>query len=239
MAGVLRALQIVGVNAVPAWGFFDDSWSASSTLIVYWFENIIATLLIAVRVVVHRHVTKKRGYFASTTKYNSFLSSFLFSSLAFTAVHGVFIAAIVAIIATTGVPKLADVAHGVAGVSAFLAFGLLIDLVRIRSTSFAYIRRLTEHAMGRVIVVHFTILVGMAIAMFTGKTTAIFIVFVSLKTLLDVGGQLPDYDPAEAPRWLAAVMPKMDGKTSFADYWRKSHANRAENAAEAELPVTM
>lgn len=238
MQGLIRALQILGVNAVPAWGFFDNHWSASSTLIVYWFENVIATLLIAVRVVIHRRVTKKRGYFASTTRYNSFLSTFLQSSLAFTAVHGVFIAAIVGIIATTGPVRLADVERGVAGVSAFLAFGLLIDLVKIRRSSFAYIRRLTDHAMGRVFVIHFTILIGMAIAMLTGKTAAIFVIFVSLKTLLDIGGQLPDYDPAEAPRWLNAIMPKIDGKTSFAEFWRKNRANRAENAAEAELPIT-
>ena len=46
MPGIIRALQILGVNAVPAWGFFDDHWSASTTLVVYWFENIIATLLV-------------------------------------------------------------------------------------------------------------------------------------------------------------------------------------------------
>jgi hypothetical protein len=237
MPGIVRILQILGVNAVPAWGFFDSHWSASSTLIVYWFENVIATLMIAIRVVVHRAVTKKRGYFASTTRYNSFLSTFLFSSLAFTAVHGVFIAVIVAIIAMTGPVSAADIKNGVAGVSAFLVLGLLIDLVKIRSTSFAYIRRLTEHAMGRVFVIHFTILVGMAVAMFTGKTAAIFVIFVSLKTLLDIGGQLPDYDPAEAPRWLNAIMPKADGKTSFARYWRKNRAERLESAAEAELPI--
>lgn len=237
MPGILRTLQILGVNAVPAWGFFDNHWSGSTTLIVYWFENVIATLLIAVRVVVHRRVTKKRGYFASATSYNSFLSTFLSSSIAFTAVHGVFIAVIVAIVAKTGPVRLTDVEQGVAGVSAFLAFGFLIDLVRIRSTSFSYIRRLTEHAMGRVFVIHFTILVGMAIAMFTGKTVAIFAAFVSLKTLLDIGGQFPDYDPAEAPRWLNAIMPKVDGKTTFAEFWRKNRATRLENASEAELPI--
>ena len=90
--------------------------------------------------------------------------------------------------------------------------------------------------MGRVIVVHFTILFGMAVAALTGKMSAVFVVFVILKTLLDLGGQLPDYDPAEAPRWLNAIMPKV-GK-AFADFWRKDHANRIENAAEAELPIS-
>ena len=237
MQGIIRALQILGVNAVPAWGFFDDHWSASSTLVVYWFENIIATLLIAVRVVIHRRVTKKRGYFATRTKYNSFLSMFLASSLTFTAVHGVFIAAIVLIIAKTGPVSVADVRQGIAGVSAFLVFGLLVDLARIRSAPFAYIRRLTEHALGRVFVIHITIVVGMMIAMFTGKTAAIFIVFATLKTLLDISGQVPQYDPVEAPRWLNAIMPKQNGKT-FAEFWRKDHAARIESAAEAELPIT-
>lgn len=237
MQGIIRALQILGVNAVPAWGFFDDHWSASTTLVVYWFENIIATLLIAVRVVIHRRVTKKRGYFDAKKKYNSFLSAFLASSLIFTAGQGVFVAAIVFIIAKTGPVRVADVKQGIAGVSVFLTFGLLLDLARIKSTPFAYIRRLTEHALGRVFVIHITIIVGMMIAMFTGKTAAIFIVFATLKTLLDIAGQTPQYDPAEAPRWLNAIMPKQNGKT-FADFWRKDHAARIESAAEAELPIT-
>ena len=238
MAGVLRALQILGVNAVPAWGFFDDRWSASSTLVVYWFENVFAALLIAARVVIHRKVTRKRGYFASATAYNSFLSSFLSSSLLFTAAHGVFIAVIVFLLASTGVPKAADIGRGIAGVSAFLALGLAIDLVNIRNRSFAYIRRLTEHAMGRVIVVHFTILFGMAIAAFTGRMSAVFAVFAVLKVMLDLGGQLPDYDPAEAPRWLVFATAKLSGgKMDFNEYWRKSRAQRAQNAIEAELPV--
>lgn len=236
MPGVIRALQILGVNAVPAWGFFDDHWSASTTLIVYWAENIIATLLIAVRILIHRRVTRKRGYYASKTRYNSFLSMFLASSLLFTAVHGVFIAAIVGIIVKSGPVSVPDVERGIAGVSAFLGFGLLVDLARIRNAPFAYMRRLTEHALGRVFVIHITILVGMMIAMFTGKTAAIFIVFASLKTLLDIAGQVPQYDPTEAPRWLNAIMPKKDGQT-FADFWRKDHAARLESAAEAELPV--
>ena len=41
MKGVLRALQIVGVNYVPAWGFFDARWSASSTLIVFWLMGCV------------------------------------------------------------------------------------------------------------------------------------------------------------------------------------------------------
>jgi uncharacterized protein DUF6498 len=238
MAGVLRALQILGVNAVPAWGFFDDRWSASSTLVVYWFENVFATLLIAARVVIHRRVTKKRGYFASKTAYNTFLTSFLSSSLLFTAAHGVFIAVIVFLLASTGLPKAADIAHGIAGVSGFLALGLAIDLVNTRNRSFAYMRRLTEHAMGRVIVVHFTILFGMAVAAFTGRMAAVFVVFVILKLMLDLGGQLPDYDPAAAPRWIVFAVAKLSGgKMDFNEYWQKSRAQRAQSAMEAELPM--
>jgi hypothetical protein len=238
MSGVLRALQIIGVNAVPAWGFFDQRWTASSTLVVFWFENILTTLLIAIRVLVHRKVTKKRGYYASTTTYNSFLTTFLSQSLIFTAAHGVFIVVIVLLLATTGIPKAADIARGIAGVSAFLFAGLAIDLVNIRNRSFASMRRMTEHAMGRVVVVHFTILFGMAVAALTGKMSAVFVVFVILKTLLDLGGQLPDYDPAEAPRWIVFLTRKLSGgKMDFAEYWRKSRVQRAQSAIEAEVPV--
>jgi hypothetical protein len=149
-----------------------------------------------------------------------------------------FIAFIVFLMASTGPPKAADIARGIAGTSTFLALGLAIDLVNIRNKSFAYMRRLTEHAMGRVMVVHFTILFGMAVAAFTGKTAAVFVVFMILKLILDLGGQLPDYDPAEAPRWIVFVIAKLSGgKIDFNEFWRKNKAERAQSAMEAELPV--
>jgi cytochrome b561 len=37
---IVHLLTLVAVNAVPAAGWFIEDWSARTTLLVYWFENV-------------------------------------------------------------------------------------------------------------------------------------------------------------------------------------------------------
>ena len=61
MNQLARLLSSLGLNAVPAAGWFLGDWSAGTTLAVYWFENVAASLLIAARICLHRRVASKRG----------------------------------------------------------------------------------------------------------------------------------------------------------------------------------
>ncbi len=50
-------------NAIPVWGFLGRGWSPATTLVVYWCETLIGTLLVALRMAIHRHLTHLRGYY--------------------------------------------------------------------------------------------------------------------------------------------------------------------------------
>ena len=60
---IVHLLTLVAVNAVPAAGWFIEDWSAGTTLLVYWFENVAACLFVAARIVVHQRLSPRRGHF--------------------------------------------------------------------------------------------------------------------------------------------------------------------------------
>ena len=60
--GARRLVPLVGVNAVPVAGVFLAGWDGATALSLYWWENLIGSLLIALRIVVHRALSRKRGH---------------------------------------------------------------------------------------------------------------------------------------------------------------------------------
>lgn len=43
-----------GLNAIPALGWFVGDWSAGATLLLYWLETLLASLLIGIRIFMTR-----------------------------------------------------------------------------------------------------------------------------------------------------------------------------------------
>jgi hypothetical protein len=146
---ILRQLLIkLGVNAIPLGGFLFGGWSGATALAIYWFENLIGSLLIASRIAIHRRLTHKRGHWSAqlgvsvtagtgaTPKepaFGSFLTEFLTTSLAFTFVHGLFLGAVlVVIVIVHALPDPAGFRAGALGVTAFLLFDFAIDLIKLK-----------------------------------------------------------------------------------------------------------
>ena len=106
---VTRLLQALGVNSVPAVGFFGQGWSLGTTLSLYWLETVLVIVLVTVRIVLHRRLTRKAGHWnipfetritvAGTTtvrrRETSFLASFLGVMIPFTLGHGLFLGLLV------------------------------------------------------------------------------------------------------------------------------------------------
>ena len=57
-------LTALGLNAVPALGWFVGDWSAGTTLVLYWLETLIGTLLVAGRIVIHRRIRPSKGHWS-------------------------------------------------------------------------------------------------------------------------------------------------------------------------------
>jgi hypothetical protein len=57
-----RLVPLVGINAVPLGGVFLADWSPATALSLYWWENLIGAALVALRIALHRALTRKRGH---------------------------------------------------------------------------------------------------------------------------------------------------------------------------------
>src|SRR6476661_4147832 len=97
---VRPVLTALGLNVVPALGWFVGDWSAGTMLVLYWLETLIGTFLVAGRILLHRRARPSKGHWdyrapqgqgTQPSKRSTYLSSFLFVGLLFTAAHGIFL----------------------------------------------------------------------------------------------------------------------------------------------------
>jgi hypothetical protein len=242
-------LRAVGLGGVPATGYFGAGWSLGTLLLLYWLETILVTLVVAILILRHRHASRKAGHWSSeysvtttragrtTTRSGTttFLKSFLGVMVPFTAVHGIFVAAFAFLFFPQEIGPAARVspdalADGMTAIALFLLASLLLDLPGIGERPFHWVERLAQRAQGRIFVTHLTIIFG-AVAMAAFEAPLGFlVVFVALKSLLDLGGMLPDRDSQpKVPRAVKALgrrLPKKEGK-SFSEH--------LEEGLEAEL----
>ncbi len=249
-----RILTTLGINAVPALGWFWGDWNSGTTLAVYWVETVLASLLIALRIVAHRRVVPVRGHSCYQTRQDSkpnrvgipFLEHFLPVSLMFSAAHGVFLAVIGLLLTANGRGaemrlSFPDIAIGCGIILAIQMADFLIDLIRLKSRPFRWIEAMAEQNFGRSLVLHLTIMIGMLAGGLSGGARGFFLVFVTLKTMNDLSTTLPQYDPEEAPRWLCRLLDKVPNlgnsrSQPFGDYWKEGkvgeRARRARNEQE-------
>ena len=249
---MIALLALLAVNAVPAAGWFLQGWSAGTTLVVYWFENVAVCLFVAARIIANQRKNPRRGHFkyqapksAGRGSRTSFVNGFLVTSLAFSAAHGVFLGVILFVLDKNGQAGLADVAwhqvrNGCLGVLVILAIEFVVDLPWLRRWTFWQIEQTANRSLGRVAVVHLTLVLGMFGAVMT-DASAVFGVFVVLKTLNALSMALPQWEPTTAPRWLSRVLnrlPSVHRGEDFEDLWAKERADEADRRQSNEQPWT-
>ena len=249
-------LTALGINAVPAAGWFLGDWSAGTTLVVYWLETLIGTLLVGLRIVFHRRIRPSQGHWdyqappghephKTSRSRSSYLSAFLVPALVFTFAHGVFLAAFgLIVLSKTHSPETKidgrSVLAGLIGILVFQLADFLMDVIWLRARPFRWIERLGEINLGRVIVIQLTIIGGMAAVIFTGADRHFFGVFIFLKTMLNLGIVLPQYNPKTPPTWLSNLMDRIkpskeDG--TFAEFWQKTDDDEESRSARNETPL--
>lgn len=211
LPGTGRVLRALGISGVPATGYFGAGWSLSTLLLLYWIETVLVTLVVSVLILVHRHRTRKAGHWnaestvtttrkgrtTTRTRKTTFLVSFLQIMVFFTAGHGVFVAVFVLQVfpqeigpaARVSVAALTD---GLVAIALFLLASLLLDFRGIGERPFRWVERLAGRARGRMIVTHLTIIFGATAMSVFEAPLAFLAVFVGLKSLVDLGGLLPD-----------------------------------------------
>ena len=248
---LLQFLAMLGVNAVPALGWFVEGWGGGTTLAIYWFENVAACLFVAARIALHQHWNPLRGHFAHSpregTKHGrgqSFLGGFTMISLVFSAAHGFFLAMIILVLTHNGKGdevefSLRDMGIGCGNVLVFLTVNFAADLPGLRKWTFLRIEQMAERNLARVIIVHMTIIFGMLGVAMTNATKAFFGVFIALKTMNDLNSVIPQWDPEKPPAWLCSIMNKIPSAhpgEKFEDFWVKDKAAERARRAANERP---
>lgn len=248
-----RFLQVLGVNSVPVVGVLAADWGAATALSLYWCENLMIILLVGVRISLHRRVTGKRGHLdgsalgsrrTSTRPNSTFLREFLTNSLVFTAAHAVFLAAILFLMLPENFPEIGGVdfaalRRGVAVVAVILGVGFLIDVNRIRDRSFYWIRQMASRVLGRVILIHLTIIFGMVGMAVVDGPRGFFLVFAGFKLVTDLGtfigsDGLPD---PEASPWFLGLIRRIGGEERadrYAEFHREVVRDESRRAANWE-----
>ena len=242
-----KLLTVLGVNGVMLWGLGFDGWTGPTALAVYWVENLISSVLIAVRIALHRWFTGKRGHFRAqlgvkvTTgeadgqkerECRSFLVEFLTGSLVFTAGHAIFLAILLYGLFKSS-PDADALWVGVAGVGAFQFAGFVADVFGLKERPFAWIKFVAQAGLGRVAFIHIAIIAGMVAVAATKRDTAFFLPFAGLKLLVEFGSVFGSERRIErAPAWLVWLMNRLKPGGDFAA--ELATENERERAREAE-----
>ncbi len=248
-------LSALGLNAIPAFGWFVGNWSAGTVLVLYWLETLIGTLFVAGRIIIHRHLHPTKGHWdyqapqtqaEQGTGRSSYLVAFLVPSLAFTFAHGIFLLALgfIAIKNNLTADARVDVRNlltGLVGIGAFQVGDFIFDLISIRYRPFIWLERLGQMTLSRVFVVHLTIIGGMAAVAFTGVNRHFFGVFIFLKTMLQCSSVIPQWNPKTPPAWLSGLMDRIPSSKhkgeNFAQFWTQTDEQEAARVARNEKPM--
>ena len=235
-----KIVELLGVNAVPVLGVFAGEWSSATALSVYWAENLIASLLIGARLYLHR---RWNGVAAPSAGGSAVMApgAFLGSAIPFTLAHGVMLAAVFAAVVKVA-PDLANLRQAVFALLVVqgLAFG--VDLWTLERWPAHRVNERADFLLGRVVLVHLSIIAGMVLAAWLDRPGAFFAFFVGCKVLSDLTQFLPriDTSPGSAPpRWLSAVMrklPSKDGRT-FEEHWADTHGTGRPPSPPASSPA--
>lgn len=253
---VVHLISALGVIAVPVFGWFTQDWSGGTTLAVYWFETLAACLFILARIAVHQRWSPRRGHFRYNTPgadggrrrtgrpLTSFMSGFGVVSLSFCAVHGLFLGVILFLLNHNKVGYLVEVdwqsvGFGCLSVLAFMTVDFVVDLFTLRRWPFRQLEQTASQALGRVMVVHLTLLIGFIAIAVTDSPRAFFGVFVVLKMLAALSTALPQWQPAKPPRWMSRAMDKVPSAhpaKKFDEFWEEERTEERQRLEANERP---
>jgi len=202
---LVRLAQLIGLNAVPGFGYFARHWTAGTVLALYWIETFLGALLVAARIAIHQRLTHKRGHFA---KGSTLFSGFLLVTVVFTIAEGVFLGFVlfvVDVLPESDAVDLQALRTGAAFIAALLVAGFGLDLIGIGRRPFFWIHRLSGNVLGRVVALFFTVYIGIGVMVILNAPRALIVVFMALKTFIDIVSELPESQTGEAPQWQLAI----------------------------------
>lgn len=206
----LALAQVVALNGIVLYGVYVLGWPWGTVLVLYWCETLMGACFIILRMFLHRGLTHKRGYYrrgqltiqrytklrtpsdikTETKPFGSFIAGFFTGTVVFSLVQGVFLGLLLGELEDQSITTVdsAAVKKGLTAMVLVMIGSFALDCVNLKERPFAWIRDLSERFMGRIFVVHLTVLFGLFAVKIFGLTQFPFILFAALKILLDLGG---------------------------------------------------
>lgn len=209
---ITKVLSALGINAVPAVGFFGLGWSWENTILLYLLETLIGILLVVLRVrllaparqeVIGATLPKPPAEFSTgkqsakkVIRYawptpegvlydrNEMLKSYLLITVSLSVVTAVFMLVFLFMVMRAEL-DLAALRSGLGGILTFQLLNLLGDVAWLRALSLAQAEKLLEQSMGRVALLYLAVFAGVCAAPF--HTYGFLLPFIGLKTMVDVG----------------------------------------------------
>ena len=203
----LNLLFVLLTNGVPLYGVKLLGWSATTVLVLFWFENLLTAVFTCIRIAVHRQLTRKRGHWRpgqlgllvnGKPSRSGLLGEYATMAFVFTLAHGVFVGMIIVVIGNEHEEAIwqfsaAQFRQGAGWIALTLALNLVVDLAGIKERSYAELKSYVQVRMGRVLVLHLTIILGMFAMLATKSPFAILYMLIAFKTLWELattrGGQ--------------------------------------------------
>lgn len=242
---------VLAAIAVPLVGWFVGGWSGATTLVVYWAETLAICVFAWARVRAHQRLAPRRGHYryqapssSKGGKPSPFAPGFLLTAGLFSFAHGVFMAAIIFLLYRNGFRDVAEidwrsVGLGCLSVVGFLLLDFLVDLPTLREWTFRDVELVANRGLSRVVVIHLTLILGLAGVAVTDAPDTLFGVFVVLKALTSLSWALPQWEPKQPPKWLSRVLnrvPNVHPGERFEDFWASENAAELKRREANEKP---
>ena len=241
-----RLTQLLALSTLPLLGVFWADWSEATAIAYYWCETAIVVVFVALRLVIHRRRTNRRGHYvpAQISKngrpakagVTTYTKTFLTTATAFGFGNLVFLAVLLGLFGSRvggGALDLQDLREGVVIAACFVAIGFAVDLAGIGERPFAWVRLMAEGALSRVFVIYLAIFIGVFGAVVLDRPHTMFAVFFTLRLFTDIASNFKQYDPEHPPRFTRLFIRDW---AAFDEGWQTERNARLAAEASDEEP---
>jgi hypothetical protein len=189
------ALVLVAVNALPLVGVLALHWSVFSVMLLYWCENVVVGAFNVLRMLAAESQN------AAANVFKVFLIPFfIFHYGMFTMVHGVFVlllfgpggSAAPSVARFVAAVRGAGIGFAVVAMLASHGFSFVHNYLAGGEFRRASVQQLMAQPYARVMVLHFTILLGGFAAKAAGAPVLALLLLIVLKTAIDVRAHLAE-----------------------------------------------
>lgn len=187
LSRLTRLVETLGVNALPLGGVLAGGWSQATALSLYWCENLAAGVFVALRLWLYHRWNPDVP--PSTNRLQQ-PGQFFMTTLAFTLAHGVFLA-VLFLAVLDAAPEAGRLRTAVLPLALVQAVAFGVDLWTLAAWPPARVTAEADSLLGRVVLVHVSLLVGVFLQAAFDRPWAFFACFATLKGLADLARFLP------------------------------------------------